>query len=212
MKPTPVKTNGKTTHLQIEMNDMEFEMQNLTRDLDTAKNQVVSLERNLDLRELERLKLDEKLQRRKGAENGVIMSTPKSEKGAHASGTRLMSGEGCFRKITHSSSVATDIVEIMDSDDEANPDGAANVSNVGENKINFVRSPSSSQRSKRNRTEDLFANSTTERKRNMHTSDEEKWGCTLAEYLVDGDKELKQSVSEVKKTASWCHHSMQKAR
>ncbi|KAL6530880.1 hypothetical protein OROGR_014740 [Orobanche gracilis] len=40
---------------------MKMEIEDLTRDRDTAKNEVVLLERALDLKELERLKLDDKL-------------------------------------------------------------------------------------------------------------------------------------------------------
>ncbi|KAL3619204.1 hypothetical protein CASFOL_036774 [Castilleja foliolosa] len=95
-------------------------------------------------------------------ESNGCKSSPGS--GAHASDTRLMSGEGCFGKITRSSSVARDIVEIVDSDDEPNPDGAND--NMGENEMKFVQCPSSSKRSKRSQREDLFSHSTTKRKRN----------------------------------------------
>ncbi|KAL6530875.1 hypothetical protein OROGR_014735 [Orobanche gracilis] len=45
------------------MNDIKIEIQNLIRDRVSAKKEIVLLERTVDLKELERLKLDEKLQR-----------------------------------------------------------------------------------------------------------------------------------------------------
>ncbi|KAL3619203.1 hypothetical protein CASFOL_036773 [Castilleja foliolosa] len=90
-------------------------------------------------------------------ESNGCKNSPGSD--AHASDTCLMSGEGCFSKITHSSPVARDIVEIVDSGDEA-------ADNTGKNEMKFVQTPSSSQRNKRSQRKDLFSHSTTKRKRN----------------------------------------------
>ncbi|KAL6578763.1 hypothetical protein OROMI_008979 [Orobanche minor] len=181
------------------------------------------------------------------------------------SGT-LVSGAGRFGKIACPSSASGGVIEVIDTDDEAYPDGVAHISNrgvgsnVGEkNEINSVRSPSG-MRSKRSGT-NLTANSTTKRKRNdedefvasppsekigskkftyeadmlrAFQQDEQLCmnavcalyrqqakpkghadlsemggfspldsvsGCALAEYLIDGDEELRlrKSVSEVKR-------------
>ncbi|KAL6530876.1 hypothetical protein OROGR_014736 [Orobanche gracilis] len=181
------------------------------------------------------------------------------------SGTPLMPGAGRFGKIACPFSVGGGAIEVIDTDDEAYPDGMAHISNrigsnVGENEINFVRSPSFGMRSNRSGTH-LTANSTTKRKRNdddefiasppsdkigskmfMYEADmlrafqqdeqlcmnavcalyrqqaklkghadlsemggfsplDSVSGRALAEYLIDGDEELRlrKSVSEVKK-------------
>ncbi|KAL3619205.1 hypothetical protein CASFOL_036775 [Castilleja foliolosa] len=85
--------------------------------------------------------------------------------------------------------VSGDIIEILDSDDEANPDGEVDTSNVCKNQTNFVRSPTCCQRRKQNRTDcvdDLFAKFTTKRKKvlkSSHDRNEDEAKCDSKTHL-----------------------------
>ncbi|GFP82545.1 hypothetical protein PHJA_000397500 [Phtheirospermum japonicum] len=179
----------------------KMEIESLTRARDLVKKEVLQLDRTLDLAELANLKLEDQLQRNQRKcdelEKTVTLlieeknqrdekinvgdlanvandrSSGLSKRGTKVKGWRVQMCSGRFSKIAHSSSAAAgDIIEILDSDDETNPDGAASVSNMGENEMNFVGGPPSSKRSKRNRMEDnLIVSSTAKMKRNERTSD-----------------------------------------
>ncbi|GFP82544.1 hypothetical protein PHJA_000397400 [Phtheirospermum japonicum] len=139
-------------------NDLKIEIGNLTRDRDSAKEEVRLLERNGDLVELESSGNGDAAEivavnaTSPGDCKSSISSGSKnfglSKKGSACGTHTLIPGAGRFSKIARSSSAAAagDIIEIIDSDNETNPDRAADVSNVGVNEMNFVRSPSCSKR------------------------------------------------------------------
>ncbi|KAK4400929.1 hypothetical protein Sango_1199000 [Sesamum angolense] len=106
---------------------------------------------------------------RKGLRHSGAESKPLQNSGPHAGfmcpdGEAPVRGEfggtGSPSKMARSSSAAGNIIVLCDSDDEKNPDETACTpdrgTNVGENEMTFeksVRTPSSSQRNKRNRTD-----------------------------------------------------------
>ncbi|KAL0297546.1 UNVERIFIED_CONTAM: hypothetical protein Sradi_6806700 [Sesamum radiatum] len=126
---------------------------------------------------------------RKGLRRSGAESKPLQNSGPHAGfmcpdGEAPVRGEfggtGSPSKMARSSSAAGNIIVLCDSDDEKPPNETACTpdrdTNVGENEMTFeksVRTPSSSQRNKRNRTdftEDSLVNLTTKRKRSISKS------------------------------------------
>ncbi|KAK4422537.1 hypothetical protein Salat_1836200 [Sesamum alatum] len=130
-------------------------------------------------------------------------------------------GAGCPSKTTRSTSAGGNIIVICDSDDETacTPDRGANLAENEMTVDKFVQTPSSSQTSKRKRTDftkDSLINLTTKRKRSISRSDKDNTPMNekknqILKLTNDGIGSLENNCL-VKPTRSPISHSVSRSR